>query len=173
ATRSTGTTAPTPAKTAATASWPPSAAPSDHCAPKDSSSAHPARLHTGAGAASHGCGHLPLRAPGLRPPPPGKLSSRTGQNGPSSRPESMAADASGNRGPLSDPLARLHPPTVTEKLVPVFARLLAPRPGLLMQPAHAHWRQPSTSSCRSAATCAGSGPGPPADPRRIDIANMG
>jgi hypothetical protein len=34
----------------------------------------------------------------------------------------MAADASGNRGQLPDPLAQLHPPTVTEKLAPVFAR---------------------------------------------------
>jgi len=33
----------------------------------------------------------------------------------------MAADASGNRGQLPDPMARLHPPAVSEKLVRVFA----------------------------------------------------
>jgi len=37
----------------------------------------------------------------------------------------MAADASGNRGQLPDPMARLHPPAVSEKLVPVFTPLLA------------------------------------------------
>jgi hypothetical protein len=41
----------------------------------------------------------------------------------------MAADASGNRGQLPDPLARLQPPTVTEKLVPVFARQASPGAG--------------------------------------------